>query len=159
MSLANNKALSCSNCGGQLEYNYTQEISKCLYCGSEFKRDEPQKERQDKPQKSREDKSDQRPRFVEKPTTIPEENKVIYDMVFSPRPKFWKAFLWGLGAWACWMFISPIIGAICVAVSGRPEMPNNIFSSMPWTWYWFLRGIIFCLVWPFLRTRVFYKRY
>jgi DNA-directed RNA polymerase subunit RPC12/RpoP len=88
MSLANNKALSCSNCGGQLEYNYTQEISKCLYCGSEFKKDKPKREPQDK--------ADQKPRFVEKPVTIPEENKVIYDMVFSPRPKFWKAFLWDL---------------------------------------------------------------
>ncbi|AYL98251.1 hypothetical protein [Mucilaginibacter celer] len=151
MALPNNKALTCTNCGGQLEYNYSQEVSKCLYCGTEFKKDNPKRDRQDR--------RDRTPQFVETPVTMSAENKIIYDAVFSPRPKFWKAFLWGLGAWACWMFISPIIGAIWIASTGKPEMPNNIFSSMPWTWYWFLRGILFCLVWPFLRTRVFYRRY
>ena len=144
MASANTKALTCSSCGGQIQYNYTQDTSKCLYCGTEFKKD--------KPQKPRREHVDMEPTFVEVPAALPtpEENSIVYNIMFKQRPSFWKAMLRGLAFWAAWFIIAAMIQGFSGAIRGK-EFGHSLFISEPGDGFWFCRGLLFCLVYPILK--------
>lgn len=122
MESTGDNALNCSNCGGQLDYNYTRETSKCIYCGTEFKKEHSQKEQSyDEPYA--------RVTFVETSVKIPKKNKAIFNN--TPKPdikKLRKAFFWGLGAWTSWLIVSPLIAGITMSISGKLVASNNLFQ-------------------------------
>lgn len=146
----------CANCGGQLQYNYTFNTDKCLYCGSEFKIDHSGEE-------NYEEVPYTQTIFVETVVNVPEEPRKVRNNVFSSTPKpdirkLRQTMLWGLGVWAGWSIVSLIIAGIIMAATNTNTMPNNLLTSKLFGFYWCLRGIIFCLVWPSLRANGFFKR-
>ncbi|MFC0518441.1 hypothetical protein ACFFGT_29775 [Mucilaginibacter angelicae] len=144
----------CANCGGQLQYNYTYDTNKCIYCGSVFKIEGAEQ---------RYDEEPHQPTFVETPLSVTPDNIIQYnityrgDEIYRERPSFKKAALWGLAFWVGWAFVSTAIKLTSMATN--KGIPDNLFSSEPFGIYWFLRGMFFCGLIPYLRTRVFYKRY
>jgi hypothetical protein len=138
----------CANCGGQLQYNFTHDTNKCMYCGSVFKIENAEQPQADDPYQAA---------FIETPVASPQDNAIPYSVTIGRPTTFKKEMLWGLLFWACWVIMSTGIKLGTTTPNG--SYSKSIFASDPFDLYWLLRGFIFCVVWPFLRTRVFYRRY